>query len=92
MAACHDALRLQVRQTTSDQVVDLNQSSAQVLVKAIGAMLKPTVSRSTRSISPTPALPKSFIQSQEMQRLSVLQRKEQTEDGFNGKRMRNELR
>ncbi len=37
MAACQEALRLQVRQVSAEQVVDLNQSSAQLLVAAIGA-------------------------------------------------------
>jgi regulator of protease activity HflC (stomatin/prohibitin superfamily) len=79
MAACHDALRLQVRQITSDQVVDLNRSSAQDLVKAIGADVE-SYGVTINKVNITYAgAPKEFIQSQEMQRLSVLQRKEQTE-------------
>ena len=80
MAACHDALRLQVRQITSDQVVDLNQSSAQELVEAIGADVESygvTINKVKYHLRRR--LPKSLSNRRRCSRLSVLQRKEQTE-------------
>jgi regulator of protease activity HflC (stomatin/prohibitin superfamily) len=79
MAACQEALRLQVRQVSSEQVVDLNQHSAQELVAAIGADIE-IYGVTINKINITYAVPpKEFAQSQEAQILAVLQRKEQTE-------------
>ncbi len=79
MAACQDALRQQVRKVSSDQVIDLNQRSAQELVAEIAAnveMYGVTINKVDITYA---GPPKEFILSQEAQRLSVLQRKEQTE-------------
>ncbi len=79
MASCQDALRLQVRQISSEQVVDLNKQSAQDLVATIGADVE-SYGVAINKVNITYAgPPKEFIQSQEVQRLAVLQRKEQAE-------------
>jgi regulator of protease activity HflC (stomatin/prohibitin superfamily) len=79
MATCQDAVRLQVRQVSSEQVVDLNQSSAKELATTIGADVE-IFGVTINKVNITYAgPPKEFILSQETQRLAVLQRKEQTE-------------
>jgi regulator of protease activity HflC (stomatin/prohibitin superfamily) len=79
MASCQDALRLQVRKITHDQVVDLNQSSAQEMVDVIGADVA-IYGVAINKVNITYAgPPKEFFQSQEAQMLAVLRRKEQTE-------------
>lgn len=79
MAACQDALRLQVRQITSEQIVDLNKQSAQELATTIGADVE-SYGVTINKVNITYAgPPKEFIYSQEAQILAVLKRKEQTE-------------
>ena len=79
MAACQDALRLQVRKITSEQIVDLNKQSAQELVATIGADVE-NYGVTINKVNITYAgPPKDFILSQEAQMLAVLQRKEQAE-------------
>jgi regulator of protease activity HflC (stomatin/prohibitin superfamily) len=79
MAACQEALRLQVRQVSAEQVVDLNQSSAQMLVAAIGADVEIYGVTMNKIKITYAAPPKEFAQSQEARRLAGLQRKEQIE-------------
>jgi regulator of protease activity HflC (stomatin/prohibitin superfamily) len=79
MASCQNALRMMVRQISSEQVVDLNQQNAQDLVATIGADVEiygVTINKINITYA---APPKEFAQSQEAQRLAVLQRKEQVE-------------
>lgn len=79
MAACQDALRLQVRKISSDHVVDLNQRSAQELGTTIGADVE-IYGVTINKVNITYAgPPKEFVHSQEAQMLAVLKRKEQTE-------------
>ena len=79
MAACQDALRLQVRQITSDQIVDLNKQSAQELAAIIGADVENYGVMINKVNITYAGPPKDFIFSQEAQMLAVLKRKEQTE-------------
>jgi regulator of protease activity HflC (stomatin/prohibitin superfamily) len=79
MAACQDALRLQVRQISSDEIVDLNKKSAQDLAATIGADVE-IYGVTINKVNITYAgPPKDFIFSQEAQMLAVLKRKEQAE-------------
>jgi regulator of protease activity HflC (stomatin/prohibitin superfamily) len=78
-AACQDALRIQVRKISSDDVVDLNRNSAQELVAAIGTDVE-AYGVTVNKVNITYAgPPKEFILSQENERLAALQRKEQAE-------------
>ncbi|MFM8320238.1 MAG: SPFH domain-containing protein [Chloroflexota bacterium] len=79
MAACQDALRLQVRQVSSEQIVDLNKESARAMVDTIGADVESYGVKIHKVHITYAGPPKEFIASQEAQRLAVLKRKEQAE-------------
>lgn len=79
MAACQDALRLQVRRISTEQIVDLNKGSTGELVAMIGEDVEIYGVAVNKANITYAGPPKDFISSQEAQILAVLKRKEQVE-------------